>query len=753
MLQAKNLKKYYSSKASKKFAVNDISFEFPEKGLFAIFGKSGSGKTTLMNLLGGMEYPNSGKVLVDGQELGKNVDKIRNSKMAYIFQNYYLEKGFTVEEIVKNGLTISGHENNQDADEKVTKSLELVGMNRFRKKRGDALSGGQKQRVAVARALAKNTNIIFADEPTGNLDSINTHKLMAILKEIAKDKLVIIVTHEVNLIEEYADDYIEIVDGKINDKKTITLLNSNSQQFDGKCTLLSNVSPLNTPRTAKTGQLFNVSNIKKLDHDGHRGGGIGGFLKQIFNAILAVAFVVLSFACYNMMTSTLSIKDTNNDNFYVSLNSYRTLRSLDETLYDKIDFFETNYRSGKITSQAYVTLPSITVEYEVSSIEDTINDDDILFGSMPSDGEILISNTIANQIISEIQIDELANESHVLNMVLDSKYTIAGIVNTNDKCVYMKRQDYVNFIDVYSMIQFVDSQNIFFKSGYDEMSFTAQIKLADYTLTNEQVDVEINRSSLYKMMSVVGEADVLVEDANKEISLQSMAIAVSDSKVYVRKFSITRDIMSTDIYIYVNQDVLDNIFTYIAPSIETLQSGSLSELLQKNYFFEIVPALGMRNELYDILEIKDVAFVNVNDIYKESLENISTENLQVILYTLAMLLIIVLIYYFMEKSSSIKTAKEYGVYRAIGVSRSNLLFKEFYTIFKGNMVSYFIFVIISIVLVSIWLLLSSMTVMPFVLASIVVAIVGGTIMLGVGLIPFLFVLYQSPANILSKFDI
>lgn len=748
MVKAINLKKYYKSGLGKKYAVDGINFNFPDTGLFMIFGKSGSGKTTFLNLLSGMEYPNSGKVLIEGEELGKNIDKIRNSKMGFIFQNYYLEKGFTVEEIIKNGLIIAGQGDDPNIDQRVLNALELVGMTRYKNKSGSALSGGQKQRVAVARALVKDTNIIFADEPTGNLDSENTHNLMKILKDIAKDKLVIMVTHEVNLIEDYADDYIEIKDGQIVQERNVVLKNKRESVVKEKC--------VEDYKIGVTGKLFNRNNAKKLENKQENSSFATG-LKQIFNAIIALCFIVLSFSLFTFATQDYIGKPINENNMYVNLNSYRTLRALNDKYYDEIDFFETEYKVGAFNSLAYVSLPTISLYYDASYISSSFTNDDLLIGSLPNSNEVVISEDLANELIGNIQIDELANYEHLLNMSLNNKYTISGVSKSLDKTIRFVREDYINFLNVYSTMKLLDVQNLFLKDSYSNVSFTTEIKLISSDIENDLVEVEINRDSLYKMMSDVTNADVLVAATNTELTKQTRAIQISDSKMYVKKFSITRDVMSTDFIIYVNETALDNIFTYISPSIESLEGGDLNELIQTRYFFEITPKSTLEEieivELTETLIIGGCEFVDINSIYLNQLTELKNENFMFVKYSLAILCLILSIYYFMEKSISIKNAKEYGVYRAIGVSKYNLLSKEILLTFKSNVISYIISFIVFTCLLSIWIGLSSMSVLIFLIIALIVLCLGCLVLVIISLVPYTFVFYQSPAFILSKFDI
>lgn len=171
----------------------------------------------MLNIIGGLDRQDKGKIYIDGENVAGKVDKIRNAKIGFIFQNYYLERGYTIAEIMRNAMHIAGFKDEGEIERRSEQVLTLVDMERFKNKQGDALSGGQKQRVAIARALIKGADVILADEPTGNLDAENTMKVMDILKEISKTRLVVVVTHEITLIKKYADSYIKLVDGRLDE--------------------------------------------------------------------------------------------------------------------------------------------------------------------------------------------------------------------------------------------------------------------------------------------------------------------------------------------------------------------------------------------------------------------------------------------------------------------------------------------------------------------------------------------------------
>ena len=220
MVTLQNVDKYfYKRKSNQIHVINNTSLEFGETGLTALLGPSGCGKTTLLNVIGGLDKADKGKIYINGQRITNRtagaVDRIRNLNIGYIFQNYNLINTMTVFDNVAMVLKMVGIKDEKEIREKVEYALELVGMYRYRKRYADMLSGGERQRVGIARAIVKNPAIIIADEPTGNLDSANTLEVMNIIKSISREKLVILVTHEESLANFYADRIIRLKDGQV----------------------------------------------------------------------------------------------------------------------------------------------------------------------------------------------------------------------------------------------------------------------------------------------------------------------------------------------------------------------------------------------------------------------------------------------------------------------------------------------------------------------------------------------------------
>ncbi len=219
MIQIKNLQKYYNQgKKNEQHVLNDITLEFPSTGLICILGESGSGKTTLLNTVGGLDTFSGGSITIDDKELKKYdprvMEPIRNNSFDYIFQNYYLLKDYSVSYNIK--LALNRYDlTEEEKEERVDYVLNTLGIGKYKKKTVSKLSGGQQQRVSIARALVKSPDVIFADEPTGNLDEENTIRTMSILKNISKECLVLLVTHEKRIARFFGDRIIEVCDGRI----------------------------------------------------------------------------------------------------------------------------------------------------------------------------------------------------------------------------------------------------------------------------------------------------------------------------------------------------------------------------------------------------------------------------------------------------------------------------------------------------------------------------------------------------------
>ena len=215
MLQLKNITKNYLSGENEVKALKGIDLEFRESEFVSILGQSGCGKTTLLNIIGGLDRYTSGDLIINGKSTkefkDKDWDTYRNHSIGFVFQSYNLIPHQTVLSNVELALTISGV-NKEERRKKAIEALQKVGLGDQLNKKPNQMSGGQMQRVAIARALVNDPDILLADEPTGALDSNTSVQVMEILKEISKDKLIIMVTHNPELAEKYSTRIIKLLD-------------------------------------------------------------------------------------------------------------------------------------------------------------------------------------------------------------------------------------------------------------------------------------------------------------------------------------------------------------------------------------------------------------------------------------------------------------------------------------------------------------------------------------------------------------
>ena len=220
MLQLKNITKNYLSGDNEVQALKGIDIEFRENEFVSILGQSGCGKTTLLNIIGGLDRYTSGDLIINGKSTkefkDKDWDTYRNHSVGFVFQSYNLIPHQTVLANVELALTISGV-GKAERKKRAIEALQKVGLGDQLNKKPNQMSGGQMQRVAIARALVNDPDILLADEPTGALDSKTSVQVMEILKEISKDKLIIMVTHNPELAEKYSSRIVKLLDGKIID--------------------------------------------------------------------------------------------------------------------------------------------------------------------------------------------------------------------------------------------------------------------------------------------------------------------------------------------------------------------------------------------------------------------------------------------------------------------------------------------------------------------------------------------------------
>jgi putative ABC transport system permease protein len=258
MLELKHIKKYYHVGDTLTKAQDDVSVAFRKQEFVAILGPSGSGKTTMLNIIGGLDRYDSGDLLIKGKSTktfkDSDWDAYRNNSIGFIFQSYNLITHLSIIDNVEMGMTLSGV-SGAEKRKKAEDALIRVGLKDHMHKQPTQLSGGQMQRVAIARAIANDPEILLADEPTGALDSQTSDEIMQLIKDLSKERLVIMVTHNPELAHKYADRIIEFADGKIQNDSNPHVEGEKDGNFELKRTKMSYLTALklsyNNIRTKK----------------------------------------------------------------------------------------------------------------------------------------------------------------------------------------------------------------------------------------------------------------------------------------------------------------------------------------------------------------------------------------------------------------------------------------------------------------------------------------------------------------------
>ena len=508
MLKLNNIKKDYKTGNFIQNALKGVSLSFRENEFVAILGPSGSGKTTLLNIIGGLDRYTTGDLIIDGKSTKKFKDKdwdaYRNHAIGFVFQSYNLISHISVLENVEMGMTLSG----VSGSERKNKALELldkVGLKEHAHKKPNQLSGGQMQRVAIARALANDPKIILADEPTGALDSKTSVQIMELIKEISKDKLVIMVTHNKELAENYAERIIEMKDGEI--------LND-SNPYDSK-DKSGNLKITKTAMSFLTALKLSFGNIRTK-----KGRTIlTAFASSI--GIIGIALIlslsngfnieVENFEADSLSQSPIMITNQTMQMDEKILNEIRGENTLEKYSNDK-KVFAQNDITDKI-----VHTNKITSDY-VSYIENMDMSNVASISYVRGTNIILASKNGNNYSL-------VKDDSLTFNMSGNS-FTMLPESPNDDEGIISKNYDVLagNINDEAGLILFVNSRNQISASLLESLGFEASANFDD--ILNKEIKVIFNDDYYVKMgNSFVPQSDISkLYNSEDSISVKIMAI-------------------------------------------------------------------------------------------------------------------------------------------------------------------------------------------------------------------------------------
>lgn len=727
MIRLEHVNKYFNKgKKNEIHVINDLNLKLNNNGLVCLLGPSGCGKTTILNAVGGLDKVRNGKIYIDDERITKRsikkIDKIRNLKVGYIFQDYKLIDSLSVFDNVALVLKMIGIKDKDEIKKRVDYVLETLNIYRYRYRLASMLSGGERQRVAIARAIVKDPDIILADEPTGNLDSKNSLEIMNIIKCISKKRLVILVTHEVNLAKFYADRIIELEDGKvIKDYENQTKdfldyrLENNIYLKDikyhndfndklNKIDVYNDNNNLDITLVVKNGNIYIKSNsnekievidsnsnvnliddhYKKIDYDEvskyefnfdkvinnnfkkkyssicNLKSMITSGFKKISNYSPIKKFLLLGYMAASMfilfsiarMASAFVIND---EDFVKSNNNYVSVAvgKIDEKKYnDILSISGIKYAViGDSLVSFKITYNTLLQNYDVSDLLvgsisglSLISDKDLIYGEMPKNDyeavvDIMSAKTLFNSE-NHAKSAGLESEKDLIGMNISvnnvKDFKIVGITNLKSPSIYIKER---LIVDVVNNTSYQSSNEDYYFPVADKNSNYANYETYDYTLKKGRIPS--------------GDYEVLVNYDLKDLYELNKNI---DTKINGKKLKVV------GYYVTKNNDnniliVNSKMITYTLfdnNSTMTLATDNKDELVSK-----------LQEKDYNAINSYDK---NRNDYIKENKASVNS----IIVFTSVILAISLIEIYLMIRSSFLSRIKEVGIYRAIGVKKSDI---------------------------------------------------------------------------------
>ncbi len=637
MLELKNIRKSYTTGDFTQVALKGVNLKFRKNEFVAILGPSGSGKTTLLNIIGGLDRYDEGDLIINNHSTKKFKDQTwdayRNNCIGFIFQSYNLISHISILANVEMGMTLSGVSQKKRRN-KAKKVLERVGLKDHMHKKPNQLSGGQMQRVAIARALANDPDIILADEPTGALDTKKSVQIMELIKEIAKDKLVIMVTHNPDLAKEYANRVIDMRDGEVlNDSNPIKETEKDNKEYKIKRTSMGFISALklslNNIRTKKGRTILTafassigiigIASILSLSN---------GFDRQIDifeRNTLSSMPIIVSAQAMNLDEETMnemqnSVKTTDAD--YPNVDYVIPEKPMEETFTHKNKITEEYVKyleaanpdivSG-ISSMRYTglnlinkidgTVKMVTIANQMGSIPKTLGENkqsvieekyDILAGREAKEMDELVlivdsKNHVTEDILVNLGLDpkkENISFEDILNsemkLVLNDNYyvKVGNYFTMQSDLEKLYNDENTITLKVVGVIRLKDD----FPSYVQSSALTYTEKLLDYVISNNKDSkiVKAQKDAKYNLMT--GEAFDLTTEEGRDAKNQILAYLGDEAvpymiQVYPRDFNAKEELLKYLDQYNEEKDAEDQIvYTDQAEIISSL-SGSIMDAI------------------------------------------------------------------------------------------------------------------------------------------------------------------------------
>lgn len=569
MIVLKNVCKNYSTNRNTFNVLKNVSINLENKGMTFILGKSGSGKSTLLNIIGGLDKFDNGDIIVDGKNIKNfsehDFDLYRNTYVGFIFQNYNLIDTYNVYENILISMQLRGSSISENKIDDLLKKLEIYNL-KYRKI--SELSGGEQQRVAIARALVKNPKVILADEPTGNLDTKTASEVMKLLKEISKDRLVVVVSHDTNLAKSYGDRIISLEDGKVIDDTKPLKTCKDSNIYTTFKSMLS----------FKDGFKLGITTLKYKK------------IKLLFTIILTIFSLLFlslidTLSSYNVSSSHAKLLEDSHENF-VQIEKYKynseykydyfnkTELALNE---DDIKNIKSNVKSKMYP--VYKVRNSEVSFYQIPALLN-INDTDIIFRpsyyNIVGYGEIVVANNIKDVVKEEIIGREIINNNEIIisNYVADLIIYSGISMYNNDEIINYKPNSYSEILN---------TNNTYFFGKYGKVKIVGIINYdnSDYEMYKSKKFVDFSNDD--NMINAYDKLGMKIKNVYNKIYVNDKFIDnLKYDNIYTLNETNTYEVVSNVLTnnLSVKQAVIeDNVLYYDGNDFKKINKLSSNEVL------------------------------------------------------------------------------------------------------------------------------------------------------------------------------
>lgn len=688
MIRLKNVSKFYYSKGVIATGFTKVNLEFSKGEFVAITGESGSGKSTLLNVISGLDSYEEGEMYINGSEtshyLEKDWEVYRRKYIGNIYQNFNLINSYTVYQNIDLILSLNGTPQ-RVRKMKIIRLLKKVGMLRYKNTKVSKLSGGQKQRVAIARALAKDVPVIIADEPTGSLDKKAAMGVIHLLKEISKDKLIIIVTHNYDQVEKFATRKITMHDGKVLEDKKILPVNKNDNFIE-------------------TDKFKNINFFEKVRL---------GF-RNTFNVLpkFVLLFLVYSFIVCALMGEYSYFKQSEYEMSKDGVNTFFNDYSDKRIVFNKSDksaFTKEEIDNiKKIDNVSYVSENDLLNDLEYNFVDN--NEENWLYGKIKSidrfsgnvdvgrmpeaEDEAIICGTKEDYYLSQSTDSILEKDFYLMSdaneQLKNYKIKIVGIKYTDNTVVSQASYDYYvsnSFLDRVLLLTHQSNSKItinFMGTNYSSDPTTTQFKLE----ANEWVSP--GQAFISEDLNIYCDKNIC---KNKSFNVNVKNIYYDDNKSFVVNKTYTKNTIGNILllpnYTKDKYDEFYNGIVYINPD-------DYNALFNKGTYQMSVYVSDIK-KIDDVNKaLKDLSY-NTLEIKNTLVEDPGVKMLRIVKIIVTTILVVVLFFisYFIIKIILKSRNTYYSVLRMLGASKGvcrSLLINE---LFNFANLSYFIFILVA----------------------------------------------------------